>query len=132
MAPKITMSRIIGPTQNSNTLAPPNPTFAYAQFQYYTPITPYANTGAQEAIYLCDCNPFSVTLSPVSTMTAWIEGTDAPPDAVAGITTTVTPVWVQWPQGPVSVATTAIVQGFTAIRVNSTANATGINLSVRA
>lgn len=107
----------------SNALIPvvPNKDNTY---QWYE--ATYTTAGAQEWIYVPDMAPVSVTLTP-SASTAQIEATDSPPSVVkAGTAAT-----VAWTAGPVTAATTALLQGFTAFRVNITVGTTA-KISVRA
>jgi hypothetical protein len=100
------------------------PHAAQPNYQWYE--TTYTTAGAQEWVYCPDINPISVTLTP-SGSTAQIEATDSPPSVVASGSPNV----VTWSAGPVTAATTALLQGFTAFRVNITVG-TNAKLSARA
>lgn len=86
----------------------------------------YTSGTTQEWVYLPVSGLASVTVS-VSASTASIECTDSPPSVVeAGTAVTVT-----WPAGIVSTTTSAVLQGFTAFRVNIATGAS-VKLSAKA
>jgi len=86
----------------------------------------YTTNAVQEWIYAPASGNVSVTLS-FTSATGSIECTDAPPSVIE----TGTPVTVTWPAGVVGATTSAVLQGFTAFRLNK-ATGTSVKLSCKA
>jgi hypothetical protein len=89
-------------------------------------------TGGRDWIYLPDAAfPVGITVSGTGSWSAYIEGTDSPPDVVdAGSAVAYT-----WPLGTVSTTSSTTIVGATAIRLNiasGAAGATPVKISVRA
>ena len=101
----------------SNTAAPNG-----SEFRWYEKT--YTSGTTQEWIFIPDFDGVSVTLTP-SASTASLDLTDSPPDVVQ----TGSPATVTWTPGVVAAATTALLQGFTAFRVNI---ATGASVKISA
>jgi hypothetical protein len=78
-----------------------------------------STTGAGDTIFLPRSNFVSVTLYNDAAGTAVIETTDSPVAVVNGETTG-TAKWMNWSLGAVTASTSAICEGFTAIRINIT------------
>lgn len=104
--------------QESNTKAPNG-----SEFRWYEKTYTLGTT--QEWIFIPDFDGVSVTLTP-SASTASIDLTDSPPDVVQ----TGSPATVAWTPGTVGSATTALLQGFTAFRVNIVTGAS-VKISAR-
>lgn len=97
---------------DDNISNPTNPAFEYYQVSTST-------VGAGDAIYLPRSGIVSVTLYLDAAGTAVIEGTDSPPALIEG-TTSGTAKWAAWSIGAVTATASAIVEGYTAIRINVT------------
>lgn len=78
-----------------------------------------STVGAGDTIFLPRSNRVSVTLFNDAAGTAVIETTDSPVAIVNGETSG-TAKWMNWSLGAVTASTSAICEGFTAIRINIT------------
>jgi len=127
MAPKIRLVRNVASYGNSNTLvdASADANLANVNYQFFE--KSYTATGAQEWIYLPDANAVGVMVTIASTGTCQVDVTMSPPDVVDGGTAVTLP----WATGSITASAYAVIQGATAIRLTSSANGSGIKLSVR-
>lgn len=122
------MSRNTGGGRSVSNYERPNST---GPFVFYEQT--YTDVGPREWIYLPDCMPVKVVVSGTGAWSAFIEGTASPPNDIEGILvpgTVGVPIPITYPlTDTVTDVTPILVQGETAIRINSLGGT--VSVSVR-